>query len=215
MRFGHQTKRQHRQFPRQCDLRRLHRGHPVGARSPGSAQRAARGRHGAQDRPGATCAAAAVYDSSESRFCAVAAAAGTPIPNCANAQANNLTIVETTFQPASTPGCFGKGNCVWYDISIIPSTCTDTLWKLNQCAGTGGASYNLPGPIDVSEPAHLHLSGTDEHALRAGELSEQLRQSEFPGRPFRPSFRRPISSRCFIRPRMRISRTPAALAAIF
>ncbi len=105
--------------------------------------------------PGATCAAAAVYDSSELRFCAVAAAAGTPIPNCANAQANNLTIVETTFQPASTPGCFGKGNCVWYDISLIPSTCTDALWKLNQCAGTGGASYNLPVQLTCpSQPTY-------------------------------------------------------------
>ena len=53
-------------------------------------------------------------------------------------------MVETNFEPASNPGCFNKGNCVWFDISVIPSTCTDTLWKANQCAGTGGAAYNLP-----------------------------------------------------------------------
>ena len=41
------------------------------------------------------------------------------------------------------------------DISLIPSTCTDALWKLNQCAGTGGASYNLPVQLTCpSQPTY-------------------------------------------------------------
>ena len=112
MRFGHQTKRQHRQFPRQCDLRRLHRGRALGQDHLGQRNGLHDGRHGAQDRPRRDLRRRRRLRFLESRFCAVAAAAGTPIPNCANAQANNLTIVETTFQPAGAPGCFGKGNCV-------------------------------------------------------------------------------------------------------
>ena len=53
-------------------------------------------------------------------------------------------MIETNFLPASNGGCFSQGACVWYDISVIPSTCTDSAWAANQCAGTGGASYNLP-----------------------------------------------------------------------
>jgi hypothetical protein len=99
---------------------------------------------------GATCAATAAYNNASTRFCAVVASPGAVIPNCASAQLYNWTMVETTFQPASAPGCFGKGVCVWYDISVIPHYCTDALWKLNQCAGTGGASYNLPVQLTCS-----------------------------------------------------------------
>ena len=90
---------------------------------------------------GATCIANVTSNGVASRFCASL----TQVPSdCFNAQVNHQTMVETNFEPASNPGCFNKGNCVWFDISVIPSTCTDTLWKSNQCAGTGGASYNLP-----------------------------------------------------------------------
>lgn len=93
---------------------------------------------------GAVCNATVDPNAGSSRFCATT---GTTPTDCMNGQANHLTLIETTFQPASNPGCFGKGNCVWYDISLIPSNCTDELWKANQCKGTGGASYNLPAAM--------------------------------------------------------------------
>ncbi len=89
-----------------------------------------------------SCAAVVPPAASVSRFCASRASAPS---NCWNAQANHQTMVETNFEDSTAPGCFNKGApCVWYDISVIPSTCTDSAWATNQCAGTGGASYNLP-----------------------------------------------------------------------
>lgn len=103
--------------------------------------------------PGATCSAMVDANAGSTRFCA---AKNSAPENCWEAQQNHQTMVETTFESASNPGCFGKGNCVWFDISVIPSFCTDDKWKLNQCAGTGGASYNLPvslgcGPVDEAD----------------------------------------------------------------
>lgn len=96
---------------------------------------------GAQIAAGATCTATVASTGVASRFCATT----TQVPaDCFNAQANHQTMVETNFEPASNPGCFNKGNCVWFDISVIPSTCTDALWQQDQCANAGGASYNLP-----------------------------------------------------------------------
>ncbi|WP_148213047.1 hypothetical protein [Methylocella silvestris] len=96
---------------------------------------------GVMIRKGVTCTAKVNNNAVSSRFCA---ALDRPPADCYNAQANHQTMVETIFEPGSNPGCFNKGYCVWFDISVIPSTCTDDLWKLNQCANTGGASYNLP-----------------------------------------------------------------------
>jgi hypothetical protein len=103
-----------------------------------------------------TCTAFVDTSSSSSRFCAALDKAPA---NCMNAQTQHLTMVETNFEAASNPGCFNSGAaCVWYDISVIPSTCTDTLWKQNQCANTGGASYNLPVTLacsgNASEPVY-------------------------------------------------------------
>lgn len=96
---------------------------------------------GALIRSRATCTAQVLSNAVPSRFCA----APNAVPaDCFNAQANHQTMIETNFEPAGNPGCFNKGTCVWFDISVIPSTCTDALWKQNQCANTGGASYNLP-----------------------------------------------------------------------
>jgi hypothetical protein len=96
---------------------------------------------GAKIAAGATCNATVDSDSASTRFCADTDS----VPaNCFEAQQNHQTMIETNFEPASNQGCFGQGNCVWYDISLIPSTCTDQLWDENQCADTGGASYNLP-----------------------------------------------------------------------
>lgn len=91
--------------------------------------------------PSKTCSATVDASADSSRFCATFD--GTPV-DCMNAQAMHLTLIETTFQASTNPSCFGKGACVWYDISVIPSNCTDSLWKANRCRGTGGASYNLP-----------------------------------------------------------------------
>jgi hypothetical protein len=71
-------------------------------------------------------------------------------------------MVETIFQSASAPGCFNKGNCVWYDISVIPSNCTDDLWKQDQCAGTGGASYNLPVTLACGGSATFTCQGPSD-----------------------------------------------------
>lgn len=96
---------------------------------------------GARIAAGATCVARIISNGVGSRFCATSNA----VPaDCFNAQANHQTMIETNFEPSSNPGCFNKGHCVWFDMSVIPSTCTDALWKQNQCADTGGASYNLP-----------------------------------------------------------------------
>lgn len=90
---------------------------------------------------GTVCNAVVDPNAGSSRFCATT---DTTPTDCMNGQANHLTLVETTFQPGSAPGCFSQGNCVWYDISVIPKNCTDELWKKDRCTGTGGASYNLP-----------------------------------------------------------------------
>jgi len=96
---------------------------------------------GAKIAAGASCQASVASNAAATRFCADTAS----VPaNCFEAQQNHQTMIETNFEPASNSGCFGQGNCVWFDISLIPSTCTDQLWDENQCAGTGGAAYNLP-----------------------------------------------------------------------
>jgi hypothetical protein len=123
--------------------------------------------------PGTTCSATVDPTSSvltavagSSRFCASKNNAPT---NCMLAQENNQTVIEPTFNigvPIISPNtyqpsgpCYGstaQGNCVTYDISVIPSNCTDELWYGVQpppipaqsswglCEGAGGASYNLP-----------------------------------------------------------------------
>lgn len=98
--------------------------------------------------PGTTCSATVDSAAGSSRFCAKTG--NTAPDDCMNAQTEHLTMVESNFESASNPGCFGKGDCVWYDISVIPSTCTDALWKSNQCANTGGAAYNLPVTLSCS-----------------------------------------------------------------
>jgi hypothetical protein len=96
---------------------------------------------GAKIAAGATCQASVDSNGASTRFCADTDSVPS---NCFEAQQNHQTMIETNFEPASNPGCFSQGNCVWFDISLIPSTCTDQLWDENQCADTGGASYNLP-----------------------------------------------------------------------
>jgi hypothetical protein len=92
-----------------------------------------------------SCNAAVDTSAGTSRFCA---ALDAPPSNCFNAQANRQTMIETNFEDSTAPGCFNKGApCVWYDISVIPSFCTDELWASGQCANTGGASYNLPAAV--------------------------------------------------------------------
>lgn len=94
--------------------------------------------------PGTSCNTVVPTSSSSSRFCASKSAMATP--NCYQAQTNHQTMVETTFG-AGAAGCYptSMASCVWYDISLIPSNCTDPLWQTqNYCSNTGGAAYNLP-----------------------------------------------------------------------
>lgn len=89
-----------------------------------------------------SCTASVDTSAGTSRFCA---SLGWAPSNCFDAQVNHQTMIETNFEDSTAPGCFNKGApCVWYDISVIPSFCTDALWASNQCQNTGGASYNLP-----------------------------------------------------------------------
>jgi hypothetical protein len=93
---------------------------------------------------GKTCRARVASNAAPSRFCADDRA----VPrDCFDAQQNHQTMVETNFEPSTNAGCFNKGHCVWFDISVIPQNCTDALWKKNRCANTGGASYNFPVAI--------------------------------------------------------------------
>jgi hypothetical protein len=103
---------------------------------------------------GATCQASVTNSVANpgSRFCA-ATSAGTSGLDCSVAQQNNQTLVETLFQPAP---CFGpNSNCIWYDISVIPTNCTDAAWSSNFCKNTGGAAYNIPVSVSCTgEPKY-------------------------------------------------------------
>jgi hypothetical protein len=119
-----------------------------------------------------TCQATVPSTNAASRFCA-SPTSGTL--NCANAQQNHQTLIETNFQPS----CFSTSNsCIWYDISLIPLNpvpsgsgyCTDCTWNGNKndptctpppknansyCAGTGNIAYNLPASLSCSgEPKY-------------------------------------------------------------
>jgi hypothetical protein len=91
----------------------------------------------------AKCNTVVPATSGSSRFCA--STGPMAYPNCYLAQTNHWTMVETTFG-AGTTNCYpAQASCVWYDISLIPSNCTDPLWQnQNYCSNTGGAAYNLP-----------------------------------------------------------------------
>ena len=99
---------------------------------------------------GATCTASVPNNVGPSRFCASTTAVATP--NCSNAQTSHQTMVETNFGSGAASTCYPTSmvSCVWYDISLIPSNCTDAAWAQNQCASTGGAAYNLPVSIACS-----------------------------------------------------------------
>ncbi len=111
----------------------------------------------------ATCQASVTDSvaSPGSRFCAVTTLGSSGSVDCSLAQQQSppLTIVEPYFQL----GCnFGAGanypGCIFYDISVIPANCTDNLFNSsnNYCAGTGGASYNLPVMLSCSgEPTFI------------------------------------------------------------
>lgn len=69
--------------------------------------------------------------------------------DCDNAQRDNRTMVELNFGFNQPTGCIGSDtSCTWYDISVIPQSCTncnfDPVNSGNFCATAGGASYNLP-----------------------------------------------------------------------
>lgn len=99
---------------------------------------------------GVACTASVPNNVGTSRFCASTTAMATP--NCNNAQANHQTMIETNFGSGAASTCYptSMASCVWYDISLIPSNCTDAAWAQNQCASTGGAAYNLPVSLACS-----------------------------------------------------------------
>jgi hypothetical protein len=101
---------------------------------------------------GASCRATVASNNAPTRFCASAGL----VPDCTQAQDNHQTLVETTFQTSAQCAWLGKsGTCVWYDISVIPTGCTDAAWKANECADGGGASYNFPVTLAcTAEPTY-------------------------------------------------------------
>ena len=103
--------------------------------------------NGVEIKKGGSCTATVTANNQSTRFCAAAGR----VPNCAQAQANHQTMIETTFQTTAECAWLGKsGTCVWYDISLIPSWCTDADWQKDRCAGEGGAAYNYP--VELSCP---------------------------------------------------------------
>ncbi|HEY1258906.1 MAG TPA: hypothetical protein VGF34_06615 [Stellaceae bacterium] len=90
---------------------------------------------------GAICTGTVDATNSGSRFCASPFAN----PNCTRAQDDHLTLIETAFDTKDQcQWTHDPGTCVSYDVSVIPTSCTVELWRQNQCASGGGASYNLP-----------------------------------------------------------------------
>jgi hypothetical protein len=87
-----------------------------------------------------------------SRFCAASTLPSTGFLDCSQAQSFNYTIIEPNFQPDCKFGTTTYPSCIFYDISVIPSNCVDSLFNAaNQyCNGTGGASYNLPVQLSCS-----------------------------------------------------------------
>jgi hypothetical protein len=95
--------------------------------------------------PGESCVASVPASAGPARFCAAEnpEPAG-KTPNCYDAQKRNQTIIETNF--ANGQGCrpTTQNSCVWYDVSIIPESCTNCGWLANNCKDSGGVSYNVP-----------------------------------------------------------------------
>ena len=110
-----------------------------------------------------------------SRFCA---SMTTPPEDCMNAQAEHLTMIETVFANPAPFVCANNQSCVFYDISVIPQNCTDALWKSNQCAGTGGAAYNLP--------VQLSCSGQPTYTCQ-GPATNEYGPENYPGSCGNPS----------------------------
>jgi hypothetical protein len=95
-----------------------------------------------------------------SRFCASTSAMNPP--NCNLAQTTHQTLVETTFGSAASGNCAPSSlaSCVWYDISVIPQNCTDTLWQSQTyCSNTGGAAYNLPVALSCGSQPKFACQG--------------------------------------------------------
>ena len=127
---------------------------------------------------GGTCTASVPNNVGTSRFCASTTAMATP--NCNNAQANHQTMIETNFGSGAASTCYptSMASCVWYDISLIPSNCTDAAWAQNQCASTGGAAYNLPVSLACSAQPTYTCQGPPGTQVWQLELPDQLRQSQ-------------------------------------
>ncbi len=111
---------------------------------------------GASATPNNTCSALVPATAGKTRFCAFTSQV--PVgqtPNCNLAQTYNQTMIETNFGTGSNGVCYpaSLSSCVWYDISVIPQNCTPAAWTTNNCANTGGASYNLP--VALSSPGQL------------------------------------------------------------
>lgn len=111
------------------------------------------------------------------RFCA---SPTSPAPtNCWDAQKNHQTLIETNFQPS----CFNQGTCVWYDISVIPSFCTDDDWLKDRCKGDGGAAYNLPVSLTCSGEPTFTCKGPTSTKYGPQEYPSNCAD---PGNPYPP-----------------------------
>ena len=81
-----------------------------------------------------------------------------------NAQTQHLTMVETNFEAASNSGCFNSGAaCVWYDISVIPSTWSNCNRKMRNCTP-------FDTPLLPSFPLKSGAAGAEPVGLQLGEF---------------------------------------------
>src|SRR5262249_22810711 len=77
---------------------------------------------------GATCTTAVNTNFGISRICASEVYRPSGF-NCANAQQHNRTLIELNFGNNQATGCIGSdAACTWYDISVVPSSCTNCTW---------------------------------------------------------------------------------------
>lgn len=110
--------------------------------------------------PGESCKATVQSSVGSSRFCA----AENPVPpgktpNCYAAQRDNLTMIETNFTSGNGCDPTNQSSCVWYDISIVPESCTNCEWAANNCNNSGGASYNVPVQLSCNNAMSFMCRG--------------------------------------------------------
>jgi hypothetical protein len=61
---------------------------------------------------------------------------------------------------------------------VIPQDCTDALWRQDQCAHTGGASYNLPVTLACGGAATFSCQGPTDATYGPAKYPSQCGHPE-------------------------------------